>query len=83
MRRRWARASAGRPAPRPARPRASCAAASTPLAPIRTQIPSACAALASADVAAAAAPWMQGLRQDYRAGLFRSVESLAARMKQW
>ncbi len=35
------------------------------------------------DVWAAAAPWVQGLRQDYRAGLFRSVEWLAARMKQW
>ena len=35
------------------------------------------------DVWAAAAPWVQGLRRDYRAGLFRSVEWLAARMKQW
>jgi hypothetical protein len=29
------------------------------------------------------APWMAGLRNDYRAGLFRSVEWLAARMQQW
>jgi hypothetical protein len=35
------------------------------------------------DVWAAAAPWVQGLRQDCRAGLFRSVEWLAARMERW
>ena len=46
MRRRCARASAGRPAPSAARPRANCVAASTALAPIGTLISSACAASA-------------------------------------
>ena len=35
------------------------------------------------DVWDAAAPWVEGLRKDYRAGLFRSVEWLAARMTEW
>ena len=35
------------------------------------------------DVWAAAAPWVEGLRRDYRAGLFRAVEWLAQRMAEW
>ena len=35
------------------------------------------------DVWAAAAPWVEGLRKDYRSGLFRSVEWLATRMEDW
>jgi len=35
------------------------------------------------DVWDAAAPWVEGLRKDHRAGLFRSVDWLAARMTEW
>ncbi|MGN6722427.1 MAG: DUF4760 domain-containing protein [Marmoricola sp.] len=35
------------------------------------------------DVWEAAAPWVEGLRIDYRATLFRSVEWLAERMAEW
>ncbi len=35
------------------------------------------------DVWNAAAPWVEGLRRDYRADLFGSVEWLASRMQGW
>jgi 2-polyprenyl-3-methyl-5-hydroxy-6-metoxy-1,4-benzoquinol methylase len=35
------------------------------------------------DVWHTAEPWVRGLRHDYRAGLFASVEQMAVRMEQW